>query len=73
MRQRVARVPWLVWFVLLAAIWGCSFWWIKLGLDSFTTVEVAFGRLALGASALLVVTVATRTSLPRRRSGSSTR
>jgi drug/metabolite transporter (DMT)-like permease len=66
MELRVARMPWLVWFLLLAAIWGCSFWWIKLGLEAFTTVEVAFGRLALGAGALLVVSVVTRSPLPRR-------
>lgn len=64
----VARVPWLVWFLLLAAIWGCSFWWIKLGLESFTTLEVAFGRLALGTAALLVATMATRSPLPRHAS-----
>jgi len=65
MTPRSARVPWLVSFLLLAAIWGCSFWWIKLGLESFTSLEVAFGRLALGAVALLVVSLAARAPLPR--------
>ncbi len=58
----------MAWFLLLAAIWGCSFWWIKLGLESFTAVEVAFGRLVLGASALLVATATTGSPLPRRAS-----
>jgi drug/metabolite transporter (DMT)-like permease len=55
-------------FILLAAIWGCSFWWIKLGLRSFPPVDVAFGRLAVGALALLIISALTRARLPRRRS-----
>ena len=61
-------IPWPVSFVLLAAIWGCSFWWIKLGLRSFSPVDVAFGRLAVGALALLFISGLTRTSLPRQQS-----
>lgn len=58
---------WQVSFVVLAAIWGCSFWWIKLGLGFLTPVEVAFGRLALGAAALLVLCAVARAGLPRHR------
>lgn len=61
-------LPWQVSFVLLATTWGCSFWWIKLGLEYFSPVEVAFGRIALGALALLITCVVTKTHLPRRRS-----
>ncbi len=61
------RIPWQAWFVLLAAIWGCSFWWIKLGLTFLSPVQVAFVRTALGAAALLVILVATRRRLPRDR------
>ena len=67
--MRTTRVmPWHAMFVLLGAIWGCSFLFMKLGLQSLTPVQVAFGRLAIGALVLLVVTRATGTSLPRRRS-----
>ncbi len=59
-------VGWQVWFVLLGAIWGCSFWWIKLGLRAVSPVDVAFFRLAAGAMALLVLAGITRTRLPRR-------
>jgi drug/metabolite transporter (DMT)-like permease len=52
-------------FVLLGALWGCSFWWIKLGLRAMSPVDVAFTRLAAGATALLVITAITRTPLPR--------
>jgi drug/metabolite transporter (DMT)-like permease len=64
---RRAAVPWQVSFVLLAATWGCSFWWIKLGLEMLAPVQVAFVRLALGATALLVLCGLTRTRLPSRR------
>jgi len=58
--------PWPASFVILGAIWGCSFWWIKLGLRAVSPVDVAFARLAVGAVALLVVAALTRTRLPRR-------
>ena len=58
--------PWPASFVILGAIWGCSFWWIKLGLRAVSPVDVAFARLAAGAVALLVVAALTRTRLPRR-------
>ncbi len=62
-----ARVPWQAAFLVLAAIWGCSFWWIKLGLDAFAPVQVAFVRLAIGALTLLLIAAVTRTPLPRAR------
>jgi drug/metabolite transporter (DMT)-like permease len=55
-----------VWFVLLGAIWGCSFWWIKLGLRAMSPVDVAFARLAVGAATLLVIAAFTRTPLPHK-------
>lgn len=69
-RLRPMAVPrafggWQVSFAALAAIWGCSFWWIKLGLESLTPVEVAFGRLLLGSLALATISAASRTALPR--------
>ncbi len=62
-----ARLPWQVAFVLLALIWGCSFWWIKLGLTFLTPGQVAFVRTALGALVLLAILAATRGRLPRSR------
>jgi drug/metabolite transporter (DMT)-like permease len=35
-------------------VWGCSFIFIKLGLEFLTPFGVAFGRCALGAMALLI-------------------
>jgi drug/metabolite transporter (DMT)-like permease len=54
-------------FILLATIWGCSFWWIKLGLRAFTPVQVAFVRLLLGATTLLIVARIARSRLPQTR------
>ena len=68
MHARSSRaVPWQAAFATLGAIWGCSFLFIKLGLQSFTPVQVAFGRLAIGAVVLLVLARVTGTPLPRRR------
>jgi drug/metabolite transporter (DMT)-like permease len=59
-------MPWPASFLLLGAIWGCSFWWIKLGLRAVSPVDVAFLRLFAGASALLIIAVLTGTKLPRQ-------
>ena len=64
---RGTRVPWRVWFVALGAIWGCSFWWIKLGLRAMSPIDVAFARVLAGALTLLVLAALTRSPLPRRR------
>jgi len=53
--RRHVVVAWQTWFVLLGAIWGCSFWWIKLGLRSMSPVDVAFARLVAGAATLLLI------------------
>jgi hypothetical protein len=58
------RLPWQVSFLLLGLIWGCSFWWIKVGLTTFVPLEIDFGRLFFGSVALLVICLVTRTSLP---------
>ena len=57
---------WEVSFLVLAAMWGCSFWWIKVGLRAVSFVDVAMLRLAFGAAALLIISGLTRTPLPRR-------
>ena len=56
---------WQVSFLALAAIWGCSFWWISVGLSALSPIEVAGGRLMLGALTLLVVCRASGVRLPR--------
>ena len=45
---------WLGLYIALGIVWGCSFIFIKLGLEFLTPFGVAFGRCALGAMALLI-------------------
>ena len=52
-------------YLSLIAIWGCSFLFIKVGLEVLAPLQVVLGRMALGAFALLAVTVLRRVPLPR--------
>lgn len=44
---------WVPIYLALGFVWGCSFIFIKLGLEFLTPFGVAFGRCALGALTLL--------------------
>jgi drug/metabolite transporter (DMT)-like permease len=46
---------WIPTYIALGFVWGCSFIFIKLGLEFLTPIGVAFGRCALGAATLLIV------------------
>lgn len=52
-------------FLLLAAVWGSSFLFIKVGLRELHPLYVTLGRVGLGAVTLLLVLVAVRDRLPR--------
>ena len=58
---------WLGLYIALGIVWGCSFIFIKLGLEFLTPFGVAFGRCALGALALLIYLKAKGLSLVRDR------
>lgn len=51
----------------LALMWGSSFFWIKVGLGSFSPVQLVLIRLVLGSAVLLAICVANRDRLPARR------
>lgn len=56
---------WVVPYLALGFVWGCSFIFIKLGLDFLTPFGVAFGRCALGALTLLAWAKYKKISLPK--------
>jgi drug/metabolite transporter (DMT)-like permease len=49
---------------LLAAIWGCSFLFIKVGLEGLSPTQIVLGRMAAGSAALLVVAAIRHQRLP---------
>ncbi|MER7503464.1 DMT family transporter [Nonomuraea pusilla] len=64
MRGKSARV-WLPGFLALAAIWGNSFFFIKVAVGALHPLQVSFGRMAVGAAVLLLALAVTRRPLPR--------
>ncbi|MEU0783090.1 DMT family transporter [Streptomyces sp. NPDC006173] len=54
-------------FGLLAALWGCSFAFIKVSLDAFEPLQLAFGRLLVGALVVSVILAVTKGSVPDRK------
>lgn len=56
---------WLPAYILLAAIWGNSFFFIKVAVSELDPLQVSFGRMVIGAAALLVALAISRTGLPR--------
>jgi len=57
---------WLPSYLLLALIWGFSFYLMMIGLQAFTPVGVAFSRIGFGAITLVILSLATKTPLPPR-------
>ena len=64
--ERGSWVDWLT-FVALGLMWGSSFLFIKIGVETLTPFTLVAGRIAIGAVVLLVIVVATREVLPRQR------
>jgi drug/metabolite transporter (DMT)-like permease len=60
-------IPWQIRLVLLAAIWGMSFLFIKVGDEALAPLQVAFGRLLFGTMALLLILAVRRIPLPSGR------
>jgi drug/metabolite transporter (DMT)-like permease len=58
---------WLPAFVALAAIWGSSFLFIKIGVRELHPIYVTLFRCAAGALTLLIVVLLTRDRLPSDR------
>lgn len=56
---------WLPGYLVLGAIWGSSFLFIKVGVRELHPLQLALGRVAAGAITLLVVLAVLRERLPR--------
>lgn len=63
----VKAKSWVPLYIALGIVWGCSFIFIKLGLEFLTPFGVAFGRSALGAITLLIALKVLGLRLPRER------
>jgi drug/metabolite transporter (DMT)-like permease len=59
-----SQAPWLEQYVLLSAIWGTSFLFIKIGDRQLAPLQVVLARIALGAATVLVVLLIRRERLP---------
>jgi len=66
MTDRSSRINWLL-FLALGFMWGSSYLFIKLSVDSFGTFTLVALRLAIGAALLWIVIRAARQPLPRDR------
>ena len=47
------KKSWVGLYIALGVVWGCSFIFIKLGLEFLSPIGVAFGRVSLGALTLV--------------------
>lgn len=56
---------WLPTMLVLAAIWGCSFLFISIGVRELHPAYLALGRVLAGALVLLIILLIKRESLPR--------
>ncbi|SCG59262.1 DMT family transporter [Micromonospora coxensis] len=63
--DRAPLRSWLPGFVALAAIWGSSFVFIKVGIEELHPLHLTLYRVATGAATLLVVLAVLRDRLPR--------
>lgn len=63
--KQISEKSWVPLYIALGIVWGCSFIFIKLGLEFLTPFGVAFGRCALGAITLLIALKVRGFSLPR--------
>lgn len=62
--QPSREAPWLGAYLLLSAIWGTSFLFIKVADRQLSPLQVVLARMALGTATVLVVLLARRQRLP---------
>lgn len=58
-------IDWRIRYAALALIWGSNFMFITIAVQALVPLQVVWGRVALGAVALLIVLAFRREKLPR--------
>lgn len=66
LRIRSEPSRWLPAYLALAVIWGCSFFFMEVGLESFTPAGVTLARITFGLLTVIGLSLVTRTTLPPR-------
>jgi drug/metabolite transporter (DMT)-like permease len=64
MTTSASRLEWAV-FIALGFMWGSSYLFIKIGVETLTPLTLVTLRLAIGAAFLVCLVLLTRESLPR--------
>lgn len=62
--SRASRANWLI-FAALAGMWGSSYLFIKIGVETFTPLTLVAGRLLFGLLLLIAAVAIARERLPR--------
>lgn len=65
MQDRANQLNWLI-FIALGVMWGSSYLFIKIGVETLTPFTLVALRLAIGAALLIAVVVIAREPMPRR-------
>ena len=58
---------WLPSWIFLTIVWGMSFYFIKISGSNLSPLQIAFGRVALGALTVLIILVIIKQKLPNTR------
>ncbi|MBF4461286.1 DMT family transporter [Rathayibacter sp. VKM Ac-2878] len=67
-REPVVSRRTLIYYVMLALVWGSSFFFVGVGLQDLAPTQVVFARVVIGAVVLGGVCLVSRQRLPRGRS-----
>jgi len=67
MSQKPPLKTWLPSWIFLSFVWGLSFLFIKFALNGLSALQVAFGRVALGAITVLIILLFLKQKLPKNK------
>ena len=58
---------WLPSWIFLTIVWGMSFYFIKISGSNLSPLQIAFGRVALGALTVLIILLIIKQKLPNTK------